>query len=285
MNLPAQPADVREWTAAVYEVLLLTVGAYLLARQFHRDRGQPARRIAPWNAGWLDFAAWFFLICFAISLASQFFAPTPAPGPDQEMSDVRTLQLGCVRQALVLLAQIGIYFLRVDVSPPPLNREPLKLPQIFAQGLQAFVTNYPIIFITGLVWMGALQLTQQFAPEIKTPQQIAVTAISHQTDPGLLLLIIGFAVVLAPINEELLFRAGIYRFLKGKFPVAAALAATSILFALAHVNLLQFLPLFTLGWLLARTYERSGHIGVSMVFHALFNLNTIAIVLLTRGSP
>ncbi|HVU38694.1 MAG TPA: CPBP family intramembrane glutamic endopeptidase [Opitutales bacterium] len=283
MNLPAQPADVREWTAAAYEVLLLTVGAYLLARQFHRERGQPARRIAPWNAGWLDFAAWLFLICFAISLASQFFAPTPAPGPDQEMSDVRTLQLGCVRQVLVLLAQIGIYFLRVDVSPPPLNREPLKLPQIFAQGLQAFVTNYPIIFLTGLVWVGALQLTRQVAPEIKTPPQTAVELISHQTDPGVLLLITIFAVTLAPVNEELLFRAGIYRFLKGKFPTTVALAVTSVLFALAHVNLLQFLPLAAIGWLLARTYERSGHIGVCMVFHALFNLSNIGILLLTRG--
>lgn len=285
MNPPVQPDIVREWAASVYECLLLIAGIFLLIRQTFRERGQPRKEIAAWTATWLDFFAWAFIILCALSITSQFFAPTPSANLDQNAAEAQTLKMGCVRQVVVLLVQIGIYFLRADVSPPPLNRESLKGPQVLAQGLRAFVMNYPIVFITGLVWVGALQLTQQFAPEVKTPQQIAVTAISHQTDPGLLVLIIGFAVVLAPINEELLFRAGIYRFLKGKFPVTAALAATSILFALAHVNLLQFLPLFTLGWLLARTYERSGHLGVSMVFHALFNLNTIAIVLLTRGSP
>ena len=50
--------------------------------------------------------------------------------------------------------------------------------------------------------------------------------------------------------------------------------------AAAHANLQEFLPLFVIGLLLTRAYERSGNIAVPMVFHALFNLNNIALVIL-----
>jgi hypothetical protein len=86
--------------------------------------------------------------------------------------------------------------------------------------------------------------------------------------------------ILAPVNEELFFRAGLYRFFKGRLKPRHALVATNLLFAAAHANLQEFLPLFVIGLLLTRAYERSGNIAVPMVFHALFNLNNIALVIL-----
>ena len=57
-----------------------------------------------------------------------------------------------------------------------------------------------------------------------------------------------------------------------------AAAITALLFTLAHANVLALLPLFLLGMLLARAYERSGNIWVPIGLHALFNLNNIVLL-------
>ena len=56
-----------------------------------------------------------------------------------------------------------------------------------------------------------------------------------------------------------------------------------LLFAMMHFNALSFLPLFLLGMLLCRSYERTGNILVPIGFHALFNANNIGLLIL-QGS-
>ncbi|MFA5056810.1 MAG: CPBP family intramembrane glutamic endopeptidase, partial [Opitutaceae bacterium] len=51
-----------------------------------------------------------------------------------------------------------------------------------------------------------------------------------------------------------------------------------------HANWVSFLPLCVLGVIFAMAYERTGRIAVPMLAHALFNLNTLLLVLSGIGS-
>jgi len=93
------------------------------------------------------------------------------------------------------------------------------------------------------------------------------------------------AIVVAPFTEEMIFRAGLFRFFRGRMPHWLAVVASSVLFGACHLiqspieNLPEFLPLVVLGCILSVAYERTGRIGTTIVAHALFNLNTIVILL------
>jgi membrane protease YdiL (CAAX protease family) len=92
------------------------------------------------------------------------------------------------------------------------------------------------------------------------------------------------AIVMAPITEELVFRAGFFRYCRTRLPRWAALLVPSLLFASLHVNwstlegLTSFAPLVVLAIMFSLAYERTGNIGTAIVAHALFNLNTVILI-------
>ena len=87
------------------------------------------------------------------------------------------------------------------------------------------------------------------------------------------------AVFLAPIVEELIFRAGIFGLLRRHSRIAAY-AASMLFFSLYHVwgyglidarywlYIVQYLPV---SWLLARLYERTDSVWSCIFFHMLVN--------------
>src|SRR5262249_60213694 len=83
--------------------------------------------------------------------------------------------------------------------------------------------------------------------------------------------IIGVAVMVAPMAEEFMFRFFIYGVLRRYFGVAIGLFFNALLFAAAHNHLPSALPLFVLGSCFTLAYEWSGSILVSMTMHTLFN--------------
>lgn len=89
------------------------------------------------------------------------------------------------------------------------------------------------------------------------------------------LLIIVFAVAIAPVVEEFVFRFFIFGVLKRYFGWGAGVILSAGLFAAAHAHFPSFVPLFVLGSCLAIAYERSGSLLVSMTMHSLFNSLTL----------
>ena len=85
------------------------------------------------------------------------------------------------------------------------------------------------------------------------------------------IMIIVFAVAIAPVVEEFLFRFFLYGVLKRYFGRFLGLTVNALLFADAHTHLPSFVPLFILGSCFTIAYEWSGSILVSMTMHALFN--------------
>ena len=68
------------------------------------------------------------------------------------------------------------------------------------------------------------------------------------------------ACVLAPIAEELIFRAGLYRFVRQKLGRTPALLISSLCFGALHGNWAGSLPLAVLGLIFAVVYEATGSV-------------------------
>lgn len=104
---------------------------------------------------------------------------------------------------------------------------------------------------------------------------------------GILLLALLVTAVLAPFTEEIFFRGMVYRYLRARWPIWAAVVGSALLFGLAHfsgLNGLALLPVFVLmGIVLALIYERTGSLGNTILLHGLNNgiLTVLAFVALS----
>ncbi len=79
------------------------------------------------------------------------------------------------------------------------------------------------------------------------------------------------AVVLTPIAEETFFRGFVLMGLVQRFGIVKAAAASSLLFALAHIHIGLLLPTFLLGLLLAWLYLRTRSVWSCALTHLAFN--------------
>jgi len=89
------------------------------------------------------------------------------------------------------------------------------------------------------------------------------------------------AIILAPLVEEILFRGIAYKALRDRGYPRVALAVSSILFGLIHVNLLTFIPLTAFAVVLALLYERTGTLLAPIAAHSLFNAINFSLFLAT----
>ncbi len=89
------------------------------------------------------------------------------------------------------------------------------------------------------------------------------------------IIIIVFAVAVAPVIEEFLFRFFLYNVFKRYFGRVLGVTFSALLFAAAHAHFPSFVPLFVLGSCFAIAYEWSGSILVAMTMHSLFNSLTL----------
>ena len=101
-------------------------------------------------------------------------------------------------------------------------------------------------------------------------------------DGAWLVLLVVIVVIGAPVIEELLYRGLIFRTLDGLIAPVLAILGSSLWFAAAHFQTIQFAGLFVIGIVLAVCAQRTGRLGMSIFTHAGFNATTV-LVLLRRG--
>lgn len=95
-------------------------------------------------------------------------------------------------------------------------------------------------------------------------------------------LIVIFAIVVAPVCEELFFRGFAYPALKQRWGIWAALTTVSAVFAIIHLHLPSLGPLFALALGLGLSYELTGSLLAPITMHALFNATNVAVLLYVR---
>jgi len=130
-------------------------------------------------------------------------------------------------------------------------------------GTILMLAAYPLIAL-------ADEITQRLLGSGSSKQSIVELFNGSRTIEQRIIIII-FAVAVAPAAEEFLFRFFLYGVLKRYFGRLFGLTANALLFAAVHTHLPSFAPLFVLGSCFTIAYEWSGSILVSMTMHALFN--------------
>lgn len=163
-----------------------------------------------------------------------------------------------------------------DSPPPP---PPLAWSRVPLAGLATFLLMIAFIVPVSLIWPSLLK-----SLGLPVETQEAVELFKQAGSPIQLGLLLLFAVVIAPITEELLFRTGIFRYTRGRLPRFFTLVLPALIFAAAHRSLAAGLPLFIFGLIQSIAYERTGRVAVVMIAHGLFNLHT-AVFLLTGLDP
>lgn len=242
--------------------------------------------IPPWPLSGLDFTiflaallCWFVLSGLLLMHVFQYIA-----GEDAMPGTGISVLGGFLLQAGMLYLFLRFRFHYRTLNEGPISPRLVTLDQALLLGLFYFLACLPIIYGVGAGWNVILELLRERGYEIDLPLQDAVLLFQETESPlsffGLLLL----AVVVAPIVEESVFRAGVYRFLKGRASVPLSLLGSGILFGLIHGNLQSLPGLVAVGVCLGLAYELSGNIRVPIFFHAFFNLNSIIWILIIPES-
>ena len=112
-----------------------------------------------------------------------------------------------------------------------------------------------------------------------------VTLLYPETTLDWVLILLPTAL-LVPVGEELLFRGLLLRGFLLRYGATPALALTSLLFALVHLNPWAFAGYFIVGWVLGWLVLRSGSVWPAIILHGAYNaLAVIQTKTLIDGPP
>lgn len=133
-------------------------------------------------------------------------------------------------------------------------------------------------------WFSLLVMTalQPIAPDAMRSILKLSNALKEMlmnSDWSVFLIIAFAAVIVAPIVEEIVFRAVLFNFFSRRLGVLAGVIVTSLIFSVFHLNATSFIVLFLLGVVLQVLYIKTKSIYSCMLFHAVHN--SVAILIMT----
>ena len=152
-----------------------------------------------------------------------------------------------------------------------LRNSNLKKSLLLAGG--ALIITLPIVLM--LEHYSALALKKVGWP---AEDQRAVDLIVNSKSLWLRGYLVFFAVVLAPVAEEFIFRGVLFPFVKQLGWPKLAWLGVSFLFALIHINAPTLLPLFVLALMFTWLYEKTDCLLAAIVAHSLFNTANLVIL-------
>ncbi len=262
--------------------VVVLAGLTLWARGVRIGGSRRARveawHLTPLDAGVVLIATVLMVIFLQISLFHGFglvdAPPTATARAQQMLVGILSLQLPFIA-AYLLIRQFQSEATRREIG--------LDQPQsALKHGLIAFLLLMPIFYGGQILWIGLIHAINALFDGLIPlhPQEVIARFFEAPNAIYLILMVLG-AVVLAPIAEELFFRAGIYRVMKGWFGSVPAALFSSACFSALHQHIVGLFPLFLLGCLLCYSYERSGRILSAIIFHACFNALSLLQIYIT----
>ena len=281
------PTDSVQLALAVFEICLLLAGAWLFLRLLlvpqQRSRWLATNALPHWPVTLAEFGLFLALIFLAIfvgqSVARMMLGSYIAKAADRAGLEVFVYGASLHGGALIgwrLFPALRRSMYADYGAQPPIAPSVPALPWsrvvLYAGG--TLLVTMPVLIILSLGWT---QLLHQLGLPDEPQDLIAV--FSNTRSPAVIAGMFVVACVLAPLNEELLFRSGLYRYCRQTLGRGWALAISGICFGALHLNWAAFLPLAALGAIFALVYEATGDIRVPIIAHALFNLNAVLAVL------
>ncbi|MGB7440645.1 MAG: type II CAAX endopeptidase family protein [Coleofasciculaceae cyanobacterium] len=181
----------------------------------------------------------------------------------------------------LLMAAGGLSVLYFSIKPfLPLTQNWFRF-KLFGNwivwGIGGYLVAVPLVILVSLI-------NQQLWQGQGGSNPILPLALEGQDKIALLIFFVT-ASLAAPVFEEIIFRGFLLPSLTRYLPVWGAIAASSLLFAIAHLSLSEVLPLATLGAVLGVVYTRSRNLLAPMLLHGLWNSGTLlSLFLLGSGS-
>lgn len=180
-------------------------------------------------------------------------------------------QAGYVLSSYLTLALGGILVLYLSLKPfLPWPKDWFKIDwrgSWFFWGFGGYLTAVPLVILTSLI-------NQQIWQGKGGSNPILEIALQGQDWVALTLFFVT-ASIAAPIFEEIMFRGFLLPSLTKYLPMWGAIVASSFLFAAAHLNISEVLPLAVLGIVLGVVYTRSRNLLSSILLHSLWNGGTL----------
>jgi membrane protease YdiL (CAAX protease family) len=247
---------------------LIAIWVHVLSPAARARRPASPGALPGWEAPLSDFFLFLWvIICGGIigQLASTLLFKPLGLGEDG--------RLIVANAALELGMLAGIAFFRLGLRRESIGA--LAPVTALRSGFTTFLAAMPVVVVTGLIWQTVLKVCG-----LPVEPQDMIGRLIHAQSPALLLGMIALATITAPIAEELIFRAGFFRYARNRLPRWAALLLPACCFAALHQNLATFAPLVALGIVFSLAYERTGRIGTAIVAHGLFNAHTVIVILL-----
>ncbi|MGB7413432.1 MAG: type II CAAX endopeptidase family protein, partial [Thermosynechococcaceae cyanobacterium] len=179
-----------------------------------------------------------------------------------------------------LLMVVGFSILYLSLKPflsEPIQWLPLRLKGPWLRwGLSGYLAALPLVVVISLLNQKLLQNQGGGNPLLE------IILNSHDSfSMGLLLFMVA---VLAPLFEEILFRGFFLTSLTRYLPTWGAIGLSGLVFAIAHLNLSDILPLTVLGCMLGFVYTRSRNLLASMLLHGLWNSGSFLGLILLGSS-
>jgi membrane protease YdiL (CAAX protease family) len=245
--------------------------------------------VPAWNIGWVNFGIFICAVVTAVfavqSIASSLFLQPPSESSDPI---ALTPSLAIFAVLFLQLPMLAVFYAARRFYPGQyasgLDGVDLALSDALRKAVPLFLMFLPLIWITSIIWANVLSVFQAAGWVEEIEQQELVSLLQAGGHPVTMLLLVALAVVMAPIVEEIIFRGCIYRFLKSQTSLMTAQIISGCVFSIMHANLLSFVPLILVGILLARIYEKTGNLRVSIWFHALFNAFSLLMLFIASMS-
>jgi membrane protease YdiL (CAAX protease family) len=152
-----------------------------------------------------------------------------------------------------------------------------RLPRALLLALLLAIAILPVAWGLQIISMDALTRAG-WPPE----EQFAVTLLANTKSWWLRVYLGAFAVVLAPVAEEFIFRGMLYPFVKQLGWPRLAWVGVSFAFALIHDDAATFVPLFVLALALTWLYEKTDNLLAPITAHALFNATNLLVLCLAE---
>ena len=208
----------------------------------------------------LAFSPWPMVLAVSLLASAAWAAPALLPGAG-------------LAAGLLLTSLSG---LRPGTFWGLLGRNPAK---DFGQSLQALLTLlWPVLLL--LLLSSSLYL----ALGLPLKPQPALLKFLEAKELGQMIPFLVYALVIAPVWEEVFFRGTLFPWLAGRLPVSQAQWLSALAFGAVHLHGPTLIPLTVFGALLAGIYRSTGSLVPAILVHSLFNANTCALLLLGRAA-
>ena len=156
--------------------------------------------------------------------------------------------------------------------------EPRAILRDVGKGVMFYLAALPFIVFYTFLYQTVLR-----GAGYKIVMQEVALVVADEQSFWMRMYLMGLAVVLAPLFEEILFRGIGLPLIAQKWGVAPAVVAGSLFFAAIHFHLPSMMPLFVIAVAFSLAYIHSGSIVVPIVMHGLFNGVNVAMLMMLKG--